>query len=252
MPTPDPRHPASEPLPTSGGLDAVRGLGVDILATVDLEAITARLLQLPTAALLAELDAVVATVDYTDPERSRRRTGWWGRLLGRDLVAQAQPDPVGNRIRLHLTAAQAQADALAAGTAALEPLTNDLQQRIATLEALIARERAARPAAITDRADALQRRLAHLELIATSWRTTVAQIALVRSHAAQLLDRHTQVRDVFAALWQERTAAQAVATQLAPDRIARLHQALRELRAATPAFPAPAADTDRPTQEPSP
>jgi len=75
---------------------------------------------------------------------------------------------------------------------------------------------------------------------------------LVRSYAAQLLDRHAQVRDVFASLWNERHAAQAVAAHVAPDRLAPLHQALRDLRAATPAFPAPAADTDRPNQEPSP
>lgn len=252
MSTSDPLHATSAQPPASGGRDAVRGLGADILAAVDVETITARLLQLPTATLLAELEAVVATVDHTDPERSRRRTGWWGRLLGRDLVAQAQPDPVGSRVRLHLAAAQTQADALATHTAALEPVANGLQQHTADLEALIARERTTNAATATDHADALQRRLAHLGLIASSWRITLAQIALVRNYAAQLLDRHAQVRDVFASLWHERNAAHAATTHIAPDRLARLHQALRELRATTPAFPAPAADTDRPTQDPSP
>lgn len=249
MSTPDSLHATSDQPPATGGPDGVRGLGADLLAAVDLDMITARLLQLPTAALLAELEAVVATVDHTDTRRSRRRTGWWGRLLGRDLVAQAQPDPVGSRIRLRLSAAQTQADALVVQTAALAPVANELQQKIADLEALLA---GARTTDVAEHADAWRRRLTHLELIATSWRSTVAQIALARSYATQLLDRHAQVRDVFAALRRERTAAQAATAHLAPDRLTRLHETLRELRAATPTFPAPAADTDRPNQEPSP
>jgi len=251
MPTPDPRQGASAQSSVPGDPDAVRGLGAEILAAVDLETITARLLQLPTVALLAELDAVVAAVDHIDPARSRRRTGWWGRLLGRDLIAQAQPDPIITRVRLHLSTAQTKAEALTTGAAALEPVANDLQQQIARLDALVAHKRTV-STVDSDHDDALARRLSHLELIATSWRSTLAQIALVRSHAAQLLDRHTQVRDVFAALWHEHHAAQAVTAHLAPDRLAGLHHALRDLRATTPAFPAPVADTDRTTQEPSP
>lgn len=242
---PDPsRMSATAP---TGDPDAARGWGADLLAAVDLEAIASRLSQLPTAALLAELEAVLDAIDHASPAGSRRRIGWWGRLLGRDLVAQAQPDPLPNLIRLRLDAAQRHGDALAAQIAALEPVTAHLQAQTACLEQRIAEARgAAVPGA------ALQRRLSHLDAVAASWRATTAQIALVRAHAAHLLDRHAQLRDLLLSLWREHNAAQAAASQLAPARLAALHDALRELQGNAPSFSAPAADTDRPTQESSP
>lgn len=242
---PDPSR--TSPIAPASDADAVRGWGADILAAVDLDAIAARLSQLPAGVLLADLEALLDAIDQATPAGSRRRAGWWGRLLGRDLVAQAQPDPLPVRIHLRLDAAHRHSDALAAQIAALEPVTAHLQAQIARLEQRIAE---ARGAAVADAA--LQRRLSHLDAIAASWRATTAQIALVRAHAVHLLDRHAQLRDLLLSLRREQNAAQAAASQLAPVRFAALHDALRELQANAPSFSAPAADTDRPTQESSP
>jgi fused signal recognition particle receptor len=242
------RHPV--------GVDA-HEFGADLVAAVDLDAVATQLAQLPGAVLLAELEGIVAAIDNLDPVRRRRRAGVWGRLLGRDLVAQAQPDPVPTRIRLGLAAAQEHADELQRRTRALDQLSSRIQQQIAHLDTRLAQERAALMNAGGDdaRIAARFRRLDHLAAIATSWRASVAQIALVRAHAEQLLARHAQVRDVLASLWQAQTSAQAATAALDHDGIARLHASLRELAASQPAstlpVAPPGAHPDRPAKEPS-
>ncbi|WP_242112921.1 hypothetical protein [Luteimonas aquatica] len=238
----------------------MRDLGAALLAEVDLDAVAARLSRLPTAALLDALEGVVATLDNADPARRRKRAGVLGRLLGRDLVAQAQPDPVENRIRLQLAGAQALAVELAEGSDALAALSAHLQRQTARLDELLAGERLADTEAdAAHRTVARQRRLEHLDAIAASWRATVAQIAVVRDHAALLLDRHAQVRDLLTTLWRQRAAATAAAAQLAadPGNERRLRTLLRAqlipLRASALQIAAsPSADIERPSKEPTP
>lgn len=234
-----------------------RDFGAELVAAVDLDAVATQLAQLPGAALLAELEDIVVAIDNLDPVRRRRRAGFWGRLLGRDLVAQAQPDPVATRIRLGLAAAQAHVDDLEQRMRALEPLASAIREQIAQLDTRVAHERATLNDATGDetRIAAQFRRLDHLAAIATSWRASVAQIALVRAHAEQLLARHAQVRDLLVSLWQVQTSAQLATAALDHAGIARLHASLRDLAAAQPAptisAAPPGAPHDRPTQEPS-
>jgi hypothetical protein len=240
----------------------IRQLGADVLDGVDLDAVTARLSQLPTAALMAELEAVLEAVAGVTPAL-RKRASWWDRLLARDLVAQAQPDPVGNRIRLGLSSAQARAAEVAAGADALGLQAVHLEQKIAELGALIEHERAlpsgfdaaAAAEAWLAPGGARVRRLAHLEAIADSWRACVAQITLVRSHAAQLRARHAQWRDLLVTLWREHATAEAAAARIDANGIARLHDGLQELAALPSIHPFPSAhpraDHDH-SKEPSP
>ena len=254
--TPDRDTASTDREPFPSDVDA-REFGAELVAAVDLDAVATQLAQLPGAALLADLEAIVAAIDSIDPVRRRRRAGFWGRLLGRDLVAQAQPDPVQARIRLGLAAAQGHADELQQRSTALEQLSLRIQQQITRLDERVASERNTLTAiSIEDPRLALRyRRLDHLAAIATSWRSTIAQIALVRAHAEQLLARHAQVRDLLASLWQAQTSAQAAGAALDHDGIARLQAALHDL-ATTPSpsmsFAAPSgANHDRPTKEPS-
>lgn len=238
--------------------DAARQIGADVLAAVDLAAINARLAQLPSGALLAELENVLVALDSGDPVRRRRRAGVFGRLLGRDLVAEAQADSLESRVRLHALAAQAHADALIGGRAELRTLSTSLQQQIDRLNDLLARERAAPPGA-TEHEAARQRRLQHLDAILASWRMSVSQIAMVCDHAAALLDRHAQLRDVLVPLWRQRASAEAVAAQLDRERaatIADVRDALRvqlaSLHTSALRLPADAIPIERTPKEPSP
>jgi len=202
------------------------GLGAALVAQADLDAITALIQGLPTASLLEQLDAVVAALDSTDPVRARRRVGWLGRLIGRDLVAQAQVDPVEQRVRVALSFAQTLAVELSSRLVNLQAAADGLQRQLGLLVATVSDARASHPAD-----DRSLRRLVHLDLIAAAWTATLAHVAMVRAHAHSLLDRHEQVHDVLVPLWRQHAAASAADTQLrsdtGPDRLTQLQRELR-------------------------
>lgn len=248
-----PDHDAAYPdrTPGASGAEAAREFAADIVASVNLDAVDAQLAQWPATALLHELEAVVAAIESVDPGRQRRRTGFWGRLLGRDLVAQAQPDPVITRVRLGLAAAQAHAGQLTARSAELERLSSAIQQQAHRLARAIADERArltgSAPveSAAAEQWSARHRRLDHLEAIVASWHASVAHMTLVNDHADQLLARYAQVRDLLVSLWREQNAAKAISAHLDPA-------SLDRLRSLTPASLRSSIPPDPPTKEPSP
>lgn len=227
MPPPansDPRQSARD---VAGDASSVaEALGANLVAQVDLDAITALIQGLPTMPLLEQLDAVVAALDSADPVRARRRAGWLGRLMGRDLVARAQADPLEQRVRVALSAAQAHAAALASRLPELQAAADALQTRLEQLDATVCQARASEPAD-----DPSVRRRLHLELIATSWTATLAHVGMVREYASRLLQRHEQVRDVLVPLWRQHAAARAASAQLRsddrPDQFTRLQHELR-------------------------
>lgn len=209
----------------------------DASGAVDLDAINARLARLPTGALLAELDAILAAIDSSDPSRQRRRSGFLGVLLARDLVAQAQAQAgdADTRVRLHLAAAHDIAAQLADQAAQLESVPSRLRD-----EAVQLRSSTTDPAT-----DDPQRRAA----IAATWETAAAHVELVRGHAAQLLRRHAQVRDVLVPAWRQQAA---ISARGGTARIVRLDDALRsQIAALRAAAMTPVPSTD-PSQDPAP
>lgn len=211
---------------TDGGSFVVEGLGAALVAQADLDAITALIQALPVVPLLQQLDTIIAALDSADPVRARRRVGWLGRLMGRDLVAQAQVDPVEQRVRVALSSAQTLAGELAAELVKLQAAADGLQRQLGLLDATVSDARTRESAD-----DRSLRRLVHLDLIAASWTATLGHVAMVRGHARRLLDRHEQVRDVLVPLWRQHAAASAAGTQLRsdlrPDRFTQLQCELR-------------------------
>jgi len=207
----------------------------DASGAVDLDAINARLARLPTGALLAQLDAILAAIDSSDPSRQRRRSGFLGLLLARDLVAQAQAGDADTRVRLHLAAAHDIAAQLAEQAAQLESVPSRLRDEAGQLRS-----------STTDPAtDDPQRRTA----IAATWETAAAHVELVRGHAAQLLRRHAQVRDVLVPAWRQQAA---ISARGGTARIVRLDDALRsQIAALRAASVTPVPSTD-PSQDPAP
>ena len=201
----------------------------DAPATIDLDAIGVRLAQLPTAQLLAQLDAILAAIDSSIPERQRRRSGFFGRLLARDLVAQAQPDDVDTRVHLHLGTAHDLAQRLSDETASLEALAPWLREQAQALR--LRANDASNP-------DDPQRRAG----IAATWDTTAAHVDLVRAHSTQLLRRHAQMRDVLVPAWRQQKMLSA--SKPGGERDA-LEQNLRaQILAFRGSAPSPAVSTD--------
>lgn len=202
--------------------------GADVLALVDLDAVNARLHALPTAALLTELHRVVAAIESMDPARRRRRAGFFGRLLGRDLVAQAQPDPVETRVRLHLSSARTVADDLLAQSDELAPLAARLRELAQRLRDCIAPPLS--PDTIAD--EGLARRRLHLAAVATTWENAAMHVDQVGAHVRHLLERHEQVRDLLVPAWRQQTSLSASASRHDDEATARLHDALHAQLAA--------------------
>jgi len=201
----------------------------DVPAVVDLDAIGARLARLPTAPLLAQLDAILAVIDSSIPERQRRRSGFFGRLLARDLVAQARADDVDTRVRLHLGTAHDLAQRVSDDTASLETLAPWLRAQAQALR--LRADDASNPHDPQRRAG-----------IAATWDTTAAHVDLVRAHAAQLLRRHAQVRDVLVPAWRQQKMLSG--SKPGGERDA-LEQHLRaQILAFRGPLPSPAASTD--------
>ncbi|MBF6024475.1 hypothetical protein [Lysobacter niastensis] len=222
---PDPRSVAGVPAPRDAR-DAA-ALGAELVAQVDLDAIGAHLANLPTAALLSELEGIAIAIDNADPARRRRRAGFFGRLLGRDLVAQAQPDPADTRVRLHLSSAQALAERLAAKAAELEPLAAWLREQSDRLRAVIDST-----SADADSEPTLARRRVHLGAIAATWDTTVRQVELMHQHVRHLLMRHAQVRDLLVPAWRQQALLTDPSARDEAETTARLQDTLRSQLAA--------------------
>lgn len=221
--------PARDPVPATLP-EAVLTAGQGVVDRVDLGPISERLAALPTAALLSDLDAILAGISTSDAQGSARRAGLIGRLLGRDLVAQADPDPPEQRVRVHLLVANEHAATLQGELHWLAAASTALRVEIAALSVAIdeARTRLASmaevPAAVLDPG---LRRIRYLEAIAASWTQAQAQVCLALEHGRLLVSRFEHARDLLVPLWRQHAAARALSGALAApeaQRLASLHR----------------------------
>ncbi len=223
--------PASIPQagPADGALEASRRSARGVIAQVDQQAIAQLLEQLPTGALLKELDGILQTLDAADAVAARRRAGLLGRLLGRDLVAMARVDHIDTRLRLHLAGTDTHAASLKAHIALLASASEHLQGQIdALLE--VTRLASCETGGDPQHEDVTRRWLSHLDALAVGWRSTAAQLAMAISYARSMLERHRQVRDVLIPLWRQRVSAKALSTKLGADEASSqrsLHESVR-------------------------
>jgi hypothetical protein len=208
--------PATPPAQHAGLSERITREGQMVISQVDLDPIIQLLDTMPTALVIGELDAILQALEGTDPVRSRKRVGVVGRLLGRDLVAQADPDPIDSRVRLHLARANGHARDLQAHVQHLEVAWKSLYQHHASLDAAIRRAEAIlseyqeAAAAAGQAEDAAHRRLGYVRAVADSWRNTCAQLDNAVRYGCLVLDRHVQVRDVLVPLWRQQAGAAAL------------------------------------------
>lgn len=195
------------------------GIGRDLLARVSMDRIATQLADLPTAALLHSLAAILDVLDAADARRSARRVGVIGRLLGRDLVARAHPDPADARVRVRLAHAAAQSAQLEDDLAALQATAAQLAQATRELQAFVQQRQAAANTfdphdEAAPRDPPLRQRLSYLAAIVDAWRLSSAQIELAIAHARQLLERYAQTRDLLVPLWRQQATAAAEGRRL--------------------------------------
>ena len=182
-------------------------VGADIAVAGLLATASALLDRRPSTHLLAELQPLLAALAPQAPVSTPR---FIDRLLGRDLVRAAHPDPVEARIRLHLQRSAVHAEATEAHIGALDSSLRAIDAWLATA-----------PVA-TNAATANEARRA--EALHATVLTTRAQLALARSTALAILEQYRHLRDLLVPLWRQALAAEAAGAH------AEAAQGLAELR----------------------
>ena len=164
----------------------------------------------PVPALLESVHALQAVLLSANPQALRARVGWLGRLIGRDLLLEAEGRAFRERLRVLVHDANAR---LAAFARFDEAIATHEQRMAASIDALgsaiddLGATTAATPLeAITD---AIERRRQHLLVLQQAWRITASQLALTRLNHWQLAQRIQPMLPLVQTLLDQQGAAQA-------------------------------------------
>lgn len=173
------------------------------------------------AALIEALARIALALQSADPARLRRQTGWWGRLLGRDVERQLDADALQPRLGVLLVQADDSAGRLQAHAAQREATIAAGEQAALMLEQWIdagAAQLSCLPAG--DAQAVFARRLDHLRRLAALQRNETAQWRLLQAQDDALLVRFRRITEVLLPAWK-----QAALTRQAQDQAARNQQA---------------------------
>ena len=187
-------------------LEAIAGHGDAVVRTARHGEAVAALGDSPVPALLESVHALQAVLLSANPKALRAQVGWFGRLLGRDLVLQAEGRALRERLRQLLHAADARLAAFAHFDDDLAAQEQRMAAAIAALDDAIAGLEAG---AANAHADAIERRRQHLLALQQAWRITVAQLALTRLNHRQLAGRIAPMLPMVQALLEQDAALRA-------------------------------------------
>lgn len=174
--------------------------------------------------LVARLDELRRALQAHRPHSARRGVGLLGRLMGRDVLAEAEAAELRARMGTLIAAADRHAAALEARAVLHQGLQDETAAAIAALAAVIARARdwlvaqadadAGRdgPAAGAGTAAAragLERRLGQLASVQATRDISLRQLALLHAQDLELLARYRRIRDVLLPAWRQQALAEA-------------------------------------------
>ncbi len=197
---------------------AVVGYGADALDAALEAQLAAALDHVPAAALVARLDELRRALQADDPRAARRGTGLLGRLLGRDVQAEAEAARLRDRLGALLAAADRDAEGLEARTAVQQVLLGEVEHATARIGERIDRARRwldAHPDAgvaqgpVAAPRDRLRQRLDQLATVQSSWSIGAGQLALLRDQSLDLLARYRRIRDVLLPAWRQQALGDA-------------------------------------------
>lgn len=199
--------PADVPLDVTDAL-AVARYGSELLQAIEHAAVGAFDPE-GAAALVTELDDIHQALLAMEPAVLRRQAGLLGRLLGRDVEAQARAEALFQRLdtgllRADAAAVRLQHEVVQRGTAAaqLRQAALAILQWAGAAEPLWQRL-SADAGAPQPVAMALRRRLDHLHRLAALRTMEAGQLQLLQAQAIELLERYQRVREVLIPAWQQ-------------------------------------------------
>lgn len=229
------------PLQAAGGIDA---MGDEAIAAAGHAAAVEALARAGAGGLQHALRDLRAVLLSAEPEALRRSVGFWGRLLGRDIVLGAKADALRERAGVLLRQAGEEAerlhrqhDVLQAHSQRLRAACDGLQRDIDTL----AHGKATADAA---RADAIARRQAHLATLRAAFAITASQLDVVAANARTVAERHAELLPRLAVLLEQQRGVRAGAEQ--GMRLSSARRTLDELERHIEHLPTPATQAAAP------
>ena len=219
-------------------LDAIASFGDGIVREARHTDAIASLSGNPVPALLESVGAVQAVLLSANPQALRARVGWIGRLLGRDLVLDAEGRAFRERLRMLVHDADARLAAFAHFDDAIAAHEQRLRASIETLGSAIAElDTAASGTRLEAIPDSIERRRQHLLALQQAWRITASQLALTRLNHRQLKQRIQPLLPLVQVLLEQDASLQAANGDYETMRSAR--QALDAANAALAGYSPP-------------
>lgn len=145
----------------------------------------------PAPALLDNVQTIHRILLAANPGALRGSVGWFGRLLGRDIVLQAESEAMRGELGVHSLQVRQQLDALAEHDRQLQALGLGLHAAIDAIDnqsALLVGDIVAR-----DGNSDATRQLQHLATLAASLRITASHIELILLNHRELIQRVEQM-----------------------------------------------------------
>lgn len=164
--------------------------------------------------LVARLVDLRRAMQVGKPREIRRGMGLIGRLLGRDVEAEAEAGALQQRLGVLIADADRSAEALRANVATQQALQQELAQATARIARTIKAGRDwldGQPAAETPGSprDRLERRLEQLATVEATWQLGAQQLQLLHRQTLDLLARYQRIRDVLLPVWRQHALAGA-------------------------------------------
>lgn len=145
----------------------------------------------PAPALMERVQTIHRILLAANPKALRSSVGWFGRLLGRDIVLQAEAEALRHGLGVHVLQARQQLDVLVKHDLQLRALGAESHSAIAEVEqqsAVLA------GAMVTENGSSdAARQLQHLVTLATSSRTTASHLELTLLNHRDLIQRVEQM-----------------------------------------------------------
>jgi hypothetical protein len=209
-------------------LDAIAGFGESIVRDALHADAIASLGGSPVPALLESVHALQAVLLSANPRALRARVGWLGRLIGRDLVLDAEGRAFRERLRVLVHDADAELAAFARFDDGIATHEQRLLASIDTLgSAITDLDAAAAATQLESIPDAIERRRQHLLVLQQAWRITASQLAMTRLNHRQLAQRIQPMLPLVQVLLDQQQA-----TRTASNDAAALQSASRALDSA--------------------
>ncbi len=166
------------------------------------------------AGLIEVLARIALALQSADPAQLRRRAGWWGRLLGRDVERQRDADALQPQLGVLLVQAEDRARALQARAMQRQSAIAAAEQAAVALEHWIDAGSLQLPSLPdTEQHAVFAQRLDHLRRLAALQRSEGGQWQLLQAQDDALLARFRRIADVLLPAWRQAALARQAQDQ---------------------------------------